>query len=248
MRSLLLDFMDGLSGAKTELQAGEYLLTHFQNQGFLGGNIWFGTGEGNHRANNSITTYTKEFLEYQYQPKIIDNIAMPRIVNTSDKPYRCGWDIESKKYDKTSIDYEYSAVSLDAITRRNAIIFPIKTHGLPGNSGVSVISEMDRETFDAELEQKGPHLQQCAIATHTYMQILRRRALKIEPVAQLTDREKECLSWKVRGYSNYEIAEQMKISETRVNQLFRQARKRLNVKRSSEALLKAVLSGLISPQ
>ncbi len=247
MRSLLLDFMDELSGANTEQQAGEYLLAHFQNIGFLGGNIWFGTGSGDHHANNSVTTYTKAFLDYQYGSDVLDHVVISKIASQSTTPVRCGWDIECKRYAKGSIDYEFAAFALDENNRRNAIIFPIKTHGLPGNSGVSVISEMDRETFDAEFEQKGQHLHDCALAAHGYMQLLRRKKLKEGKPVTLTDREKECLSWKVRGYNNNEIAEKMGITETRVNQLLRQARTRLNVKKSSEALLKAVLSGLISP-
>ena len=225
----------------------ECLLAHFQNLGFLGGNIWFGTGSGNHHANNSVSTYTKAFLDYQYGLDVVDHITLSKVVSQSTTPVRCGWDIEHKQHAKGSIDYEFAAFALDENNRRNAIIFPIKTHGLPGNSGISVISEMNRETFDAELEQKGQHLQHCATAAHIYMQVLRRKEPREDTPTRLTAREQECLLWLSRGYGNKAIAEKMKVSETRVNQLLRQARERLNANTCAEALSKAIIRGEISP-
>ena len=245
--STLLDFIDGLSNARSEEEAGEYLLSYYQNLGFLGGNIWFGTGSGDQNAVNSVTTYTKAFSEYQYRPDILERVELKRFVSNSKMPVRCGWDIERKLYNKDSIDYEFSAFSLDELTRRNAIIFPIKTYGLPGNSGVSVMSEAKFEMFDSMLDDKGEHLRQCATVAHTFMQVLRRKERKTDNAVALTEREKECLLWLSRGLRIKAIADKLNISETRVNQIFKQAQLRLKAKTREEALAKAVWKGVISP-
>lgn len=129
-------------------------------------------------AVNSVTTYAQVFSEYQYRPDILKRVELKRSVSNSKMPVRCGWDVECELYVKESIDYEFSALSMDELTRRNVIIFPIKTYGLLGNSGVSVISETSFEMFDSMLDDKGEHLRQCANVAHAYVHVLRRKELK----------------------------------------------------------------------
>lgn len=65
---------------------------------------------------------------------------------------------------------------------------------------------------------------------------------------QLTEREKTCLVWVAEGKTAHEIAVILSISEATVVFHLKNSMRKLNVINRSQAIAKAVLLGLISPQ
>lgn len=67
----------------------------------------------------------------------------------------------------------------------------------------------------------------------------------LEAQAELTKRQIECLQWIAAGKSSWEIGEELDLSEYTVNEHLAAARKRLGVKTTTQAVVQAVLRGLV---
>jgi DNA-binding CsgD family transcriptional regulator len=62
----------------------------------------------------------------------------------------------------------------------------------------------------------------------------------------LTARQRECLQWVLAGKSSWEIGEIVGIAERTVNFHIEEACKRLNVQTRQQAVIEAVIQGLIA--
>ena len=67
-------------------------------------------------------------------------------------------------------------------------------------------------------------------------------------LAQLTNREKECLLWAADGKTTWETAQILNISERTVVFHVQNAAGKLNVANRQQAVARAISNGLISPQ
>jgi LuxR family quorum sensing-dependent transcriptional regulator len=61
----------------------------------------------------------------------------------------------------------------------------------------------------------------------------------------LTPRQRECLQWSRAGKSSWEIGQILSLSEHTVNEHLAEARKRLNVRTTTQAVIEAIAKGLI---
>jgi DNA-binding CsgD family transcriptional regulator len=64
----------------------------------------------------------------------------------------------------------------------------------------------------------------------------------------LTDREKECLLWAAEGKTSWETAQILHISERTVIFHLQNATRKLNAANRQNAIARAVVMGLITPQ
>jgi len=96
-------------------------------------------------------------------------------------------------------------------------------------------------------------LQQILFSSHTFMQYLFEAYLRIDVeenprVAQLTDRELECVFWACEGKTAWEIAQIVGISERTINFHLTSVIKKLGAANRQHAVAKAVLYGLVKPK
>ncbi|MGF1604802.1 MAG: autoinducer binding domain-containing protein [Rhodothalassiaceae bacterium] len=69
----------------------------------------------------------------------------------------------------------------------------------------------------------------------------------VQQVASLPPREQECLLWAARGKTSWEIGQLMGITERTVNAHFARTMTRFGVHSRTEAVVRAILGGLIAP-
>ena len=68
-----------------------------------------------------------------------------------------------------------------------------------------------------------------------------------EPVIEITARERECLLWLAAGLRSDRIAHRLGVSTAAVDLHFANVRRKLRARTRDQALLKAVMFGLLVP-
>ena len=127
----------------------------------------------------------------------------------------------------------------------NGLTVPV--HG-PGRAlaEFSVTTEHSSREFD-ELWTTHRHYLS-ALSYHIHETVLRDL---YKPTAQaavrLSPRERECLLWTAKGKTAWEISEILSISQDTVIQYLKSAQKKFGVYKKTHAVVKAILSGLITP-
>ncbi len=127
----------------------------------------------------------------------------------------------------------------------NGLTVPV--HG-PGRAlaEFSVTTEHSSREFD-ELWSIHRHYLS-ALSYHIHETVLRDL---YKPTAQaavrLSPRERECLLWTAKGKTAWEISEILSISQDTVIQYLKSAQKKFGVYKKTHAVVKAILSGLITP-
>lgn len=111
-------------------------------------------------------------------------------------------------------------------------------------STLSVSSDLSQKEFDAMLPRVVPQLEQIAKAVHIHM-LERPDFGPAAPPPQLSQREKDVLSWTSAGKSSWEISQILSVSEKTVEQHLANIRKRLGVYKTVHAVIKAYMLGLI---
>lgn len=243
MDAALGDFLDRLSVAETEADAGGLLLSLFQNMGADGGNIWFACGDDkDETCIASSTTYSAGVIERMYE--LGYDLVCTNTVSKRLRPMRWGWDIIQNRFEKGSPDYEFSGFAHGEVGLANSLIIPIDTPGKRGSSGASFYQNAPQEQFDRFVEERSERLALAAYAAHTRMQSLRARELR---GVLLSARERECLLWLARGLRTKEIGSKLNLREVTVHLHITNARRKLSSATREQAIARAIMHGLINP-
>ncbi len=116
-------------------------------------------------------------------------------------------------------------------------IFP--TSNIGGERGVIILSG-DRAPFTLN-EMMQLHL----IATHVYDRLFQIKMKDPRAYEDLTEREIDCLTWTAEGKTSTEIAEILTLSEHTINHYLNRAAKKLGTVNRTQAVAKALRSGVI---
>jgi DNA-binding CsgD family transcriptional regulator len=127
----------------------------------------------------------------------------------------------------------------------SALIVPL--HHTQGSARglLSIFSELPALEFDRSLQARGPALCLAALTADEKMRALARST--IDRLVALSPREKECLEWLSAGLRNDRIAERMGITRPTVELHLARARRKLGATTREQALVRAVLLGLVNP-
>lgn len=161
MQQRLFDFLDDVKPLTSPDEVGWRFISFAQDQGALGANIWFadGTPEEPSAINAHTTTYSRDVLhimDAQYS-----KMQTPRWVAQGGRPLRLGWDVESRLFDKGSVDYRVASAQMHYDKRRNSVITPFPTRGKYGTSGVNLYQNAPAEAFDKWMEERGAAPRPC---------------------------------------------------------------------------------------
>jgi len=128
----------------------------------------------------------------------------------------------------------------------NGISIPI--HGPGAESGLFSLATQNNE--DPHTHSDTNRQLDIQIFSQALHQTLRRVVSCEQPItrvkADLTEREKECLSWIANGKTSWEISQILKISENTVSYHIRNSINKMEVANRSQAVAKAVTDSLIT--
>ena len=117
--------------------------------------------------------------------------------------------------------------------------------GGAGHALFSMASDEKQAEIDRRLATDTIQFVALGFAFHALYDRLSKRALAIE--SPLSAREAECLLWSSRGKTSWEIGQVMNITERTVVFHIENAKRKLQVKNRSQAAVKAITAGYISP-
>lgn len=126
---------------------------------------------------------------------------------------------------------------------RNGVAIPLRDSYPLARGGLSLMAsnEFSNIGFKRHLDWHGEDLRQLAEAFHAALH----RPLLLE--RGLSPRERECLLWSMRGLRAHEIAARLGTRTKTVEKQIAAARHRLRARNTTQAAVKAMLLGLISP-
>jgi LuxR family transcriptional regulator, quorum-sensing system regulator BjaR1 len=184
-----------------------------------------------------ITSLPPEFMSQFDRDMLMDNSPVVRQLRRSVAPFI--YDVDHfplRRDDKEKADIAAALIRRFRIPR--GAYFP--THDITGVRGaVGILG--DRPALDLR-ELMELHL----ISTLVYDRIAQIRAVDGKPKEALTDREIDCLNWTAAGKTSVEIAGIVGLSEHTVNHYLNRATKKLDTVNRTQAVAKALRTGLIS--
>ncbi len=245
MGMTLDNFLNTLPACRTEEKAGQFLLSFFQEMGAEGGNIWFASGRNVAKSKNAcVSDYPKSHLEWMYESVPYNELETAKLASRQYTPIRIGWDYDQYRYDKGSLDYEYTRTTRHETGIRNAIVIPVPTVGKTGASGVSFFSRSSAKSFDGLISERGDAVRLAGYATHVHIQSLNSQSPRNQC---LSKRERECLLWLSRGLRTKEISHKLNLRDVTVNLHITNAKRKLNATTRGHAVAIAILSSAIDP-
>jgi DNA-binding HTH domain-containing proteins len=129
-------------------------------------------------------------------------------------------------------------------------------HGLSTGLSVPASAPSGQTAYfslaSSKIDFSDQNLQTVLFASHTFMQYLLEAYLRIDveenpKVAQLTDRELECVFWACEGKTAWEMSQIVGITERTINFHLTSVIKKLGASNRQHAVAKAVLYGLVTP-
>tara|TARA_R110000787_G_scaffold25249_4_gene71037 strand:- start:3770 stop:4453 length:684 start_codon:yes stop_codon:yes gene_type:complete len=124
----------------------------------------------------------------------------------------------------------------------------IPVHGAGGSlSMVSMVSEEGTERLNRLLQDAGNDVHLISLIFHNMARELLAMGRSGRSRVSLTPRERECLLWIAKGKTSWEIAVILGVSERTVNFHVDNARAKFGVASRFEAVIKAVMKGIIAP-
>jgi LuxR family transcriptional activator of conjugal transfer of Ti plasmids len=111
----------------------------------------------------------------------------------------------------------------------------------------SMASDEKQQELDKRLSVYRFHLISIALAFDAVMDRLRRGERQVQNLVKLSGRERECLLWVMRGKSSRDIAQILSITERTVVFHIENAKKKLGVTTRSQAVVKAITEGHLTP-
>lgn len=127
---------------------------------------------------------------------------------------------------------------------RSGMAFPLRWGGRYGYAGFSVASRLTGVEFQKVVLEHGTILKYASAFAHLRIQSMREAENdSVQP--QFTQREIECLQHVAFGLKSNVIAHKMGCTEKSVNHILEHARKKLNAKKTVEAVAKAISMGIV---
>jgi LuxR family transcriptional regulator, quorum-sensing system regulator BjaR1 len=187
--------------------------------------------------NSIITSLPPEFTAQFDRDMLLDNSPVVKQLRSSAAPF--SYDLDNQPMQRG--DKEKAAVA-EALVRKFKIprgaYFP--THDANGVRGaVGILGDRPRLELIEFLEL---HM----ISTLVYDRIAQIRAMDDRPKEALSERELDCLNWTAAGKTSVEIAGIVGLSEHTVNHYLNRATKKLDTVNRTQAVAKALRTGLIS--
>lgn len=144
-------------------------------------------------------------------------------------------------FDMGEVTRERGSSMSEDLFRRYSLLrgahFPVQDGtGLRGSIGL--IGE--DTTFDQQQMMELSYL-----SIHVYETLGQIRSLSVRTTDTLTDREVDCLNWTAAGKTSAEIAEILGLSEHTVNHYLNRAAKKLDTVNRTQAVAKALRTGII---
>jgi DNA-binding CsgD family transcriptional regulator len=128
---------------------------------------------------------------------------------------------------------------------RDGVTMPV--HSPHGELGILSLSlDAPPERARAITERALPYVQ--LLASHLHEAVRNLHGLLAAARPDLTERERECLSWAADGKTSSEIAQILGVREPTVNFHMNNAMRKLDVVSRQQGIGKAVLQGLIQPK
>jgi LuxR family transcriptional activator of bioluminescence operon len=128
---------------------------------------------------------------------------------------------------------------------RNGVSFPL--HTPQGEHGILSFISKEKSNSDLMFENV-PLLSFCAsYIFNSALTLIKARPDLMKYLAELSDREKECLFWASEGKTSWEIATILGISERTVNFHLNQVTNKTDSKNRNQAIAKSISSGIIVP-
>ncbi|HEX8109124.1 MAG TPA: LuxR C-terminal-related transcriptional regulator [Kofleriaceae bacterium] len=122
----------------------------------------------------------------------------------------------------------------------------VPVHDAAGRTAVmSFIGSRDLDRFKLTIELHRATLHAMTIYFQVYVCRMTRLQASV-PAFELTPRERQCLEWAARGKSRSDIGQIMGLSPRTVKFHLENAQRKLNVARTTQAVLRAVSLGLIA--
>ncbi|MEA9429375.1 LuxR C-terminal-related transcriptional regulator [Aeromonas caviae] len=128
---------------------------------------------------------------------------------------------------------------------RNGVSFPL--HTPQGEHGILSFISKEKSNSDLMFENV-PLLSFCAsYIFNSALTLIKARPDLMKYLAELSDREKECLFWASEGKTSWEIATILGISERTVNFHLNQVTNKTDSRNRNQAIAKSISSGIIVP-
>lgn len=182
-----------------------------------------------------ITNWPPEMISYYDKEGLLTASPVIERLRNSTTPF---------PYDTTRINVDRPDGKLEAAIKlfkrynmERGAYFPV--HDSLGQRGAISLSG-DREAFSHEEMMALSYL-----FIHVFDSLSALREMDRKPNETLTDREIDCLTWTAAGKTSAEIAEILTLSEHTVNHYLNRATKKLDTVNRTQAVVKAMKTGLI---
>lgn len=248
MQQPLFDFLEKLDPAASAEALGWTFIDFARELGADGANIWFACGSAAGEDGtqcyrySEATTYSAEARWCIDHETAFEAREVPRQVARGGLPFRSGYDVDTRRFDRGSDDYRTTEILQHFDRRRNALIVPVPTRGQLGTSGVSFHADAPVASFDRFLDENGALLVHAGMATHLAMQE-REREAKTAPA--LSRRERECVLWLSKGHRTKDIARRLGVSPAAVSLYLGKARRKLGATNREQLVVMAFRLGII---
>lgn len=183
-----------------------------------------------------ITSLPAEFMSQFDRDLMLENSPVAKQLRNTVIPF--SYDVENGKAYQADKSFTASAELAKKFHLPRGTYFP--AHDRIGNRG-AVGFFGDRAAFSL-IEMLELHM----VSTCVYDRIAAIRSLDERPREALSDREIDCLNWTAAGKTSVEIAEIVGLSEHTVNHYLNRATKKLDTVNRTQAVAKALRTGLIS--
>ncbi len=188
-----------------------------------------------------FNNYPENWMEHYFEQQYLHRDPVIKYVGTSSTPIKWqDFHKNRKVFSKQDSNFMFLAGDFGL---KHGISFPC--HGTAGESGVfglvsrkplSALQELNALTAGLSLL---PFLLQAVRRIHDYA---------FQSKIQLTGREKQCLFWASEGKTGWEIAKILSITERTVLYHIDNAIKKTDSTTRQQAIVKAILTGQITPR
>lgn len=243
MQDGLLDFIDSLSAAVSVEEAWRTTIGHFRAEGLPW--ISYGYKERPPAGDllDALSNLPAQIQEEWRRDRVYAQDPMIAHVTLSMAPRTFDLDqVQASGADEAIVSY-YRHLSQVGVCSSYVMALRCIVRNAPGYfmlAGPQQPSELDRL-----LAERGARLALAAFYADLRLQMLFHQELLAS--VKLTPREKECLELLSAGFKNDRIAAKLGVSEVTVRLHFTNARTKLRTSTREQAVARAAMLGLISP-
>ncbi|MBO9399139.1 response regulator transcription factor [Shimia sp. R9_2] len=235
----LMDFVEGVGGAKTARQAGDRFLHFAQDAGAIVTHVFLGAEESSFRA----TTLPDWVVKAEGTKDVARHSHVPQAVRAGVPMFFWGADIDRSNPKATPEGKHIGLERLRLFGQRNAVSFALPNkHGAFCGAGAGLGFEEDERLFRVRMDEISGVLSVATYTAHCRMQQL---IVQEHIASPLSKRQGEILQLLAAGYQLGGIADKLSISDSTVNLHLSQLKKKLRVRTKEQALAKALTNNWI---